>query len=145
MSTKYNIKALFSKMKKIGFIFVDLYRFISHVIQTLVLIPGIIFWGAVWFEIDMDVPHFNYKEFLGSEVFKTFLLISFMFSIVYFFFRKMEKLDEYSFKFGNSETGVVFDGGKSIGETVQKITDIIVENHELKKALNEKTTRSSQC
>lgn len=105
-------------LKKGGYLLADIWKILSLIIQTLILIPGMIFWGAVWLEADIDLPHFNYKEFLESNIFRAFLLISFMYSIGYFIFRKMEKSDEYSFKFGNSEKGVTFDGGGVIDKTV---------------------------
>ena len=74
-----------------------------------------IFWGAVWFEVDMDLPHFNYKEFLESDIFRAFLLISFLYSIGLLIFRKIENSDDYAFAFGDSE---IFSGALSSRPTL---------------------------
>ena len=102
-----------------------------------------IFWGAVWFEADMDLPHFNYKQFLESDIFRVFLLISFLYSIGLLFFRIIKKSDECSFAFGDSEMGIFFDGGQSHEETVEKIIEILDENRELKNEL--KKIRNEIC
>lgn len=132
------MKKLLLKIKNIRFprfVFADIYKVLSIFLLTLIQIPGMIFWGAVWFEVDMDLPHFNYKQFLESDIFRALLLISFLYSIGLLIFRKIENSDECSFAFGDSTTGIFFDGGKSHKETVQKITEILVENRELKNEL----------
>ena len=78
------MKKLLLKIKNIRFarfVFADIYRILSIFLLTLIQIPGMIFWGAVWFEVDMDLPHFNYKQFLESDIFRALLLTSFLYSI----------------------------------------------------------------
>ena len=90
------MREFYLKIKSGGFLVSDIFRILSLTIQYLILIPGVIFWGTMYFEEDFGLPHFTFNEFLGSNIFGVLLFVSVLLACLVHVFIKIESQDKAS-------------------------------------------------